>query len=456
MEKARLNAREYDRSPTELGRAGNDGEGSDWEYSSSDQEEHQGFGFRSSGLRTNRQSTTQDGARSFSYDEHGFEPSSRESSPHKSNEAHDLLNRIKNLEHENRRLRDGEPSAAPPPVPHYTWRTLHAIRHDIFLEPPQWLEGELGPTLYANLPLQNVEHYLEQHPEIAFLFYKDYHAQPPTDLAQILSKDGVFKPAEPFSESLLLISEHIVSAVEILAERLPEFFDLFPDIDFEKEIRAPYLFAYYSIPLLASVQLHLSPLQNDLIMKLTDSILANYGDEYIEAKRLTSRGVITKKLMKYLIQPGDVLVKNDALIPRAYIATTWAAEQDDRPDALSIEFRESRNHKKAKSKTSSSSSPEQRKYSWHIEVWSWEFDGCFRKVEQVVKLQLKVSGDSIEVDINNLNFFPIKYGSRELKTTLEERGKTFWKCRIKNFVSYTEDDGGVLSSVRLSDMILIL
>lgn len=111
--------------------------------------------------------------------------------------------------------------------------------------------------------MQSVEHYLEQHPEIAFLFYKDYDSRQPTDLAQILSKDGVFKPAEPSSESLSLTSEHIISAVEILADQLPGSFDLFPDIDFDREIKAPYLFVYYSIPLLHLVQPHLSPLQNN-------------------------------------------------------------------------------------------------------------------------------------------------------------------------------------------------
>ena len=385
----------------------------------------------------------------YSSEEEGIEDSPWDSRDHAALPSQVLLDRIKALEQENNDLKRTEPSNSAP-LPHYTWRTLHAIGEDIYLEPPQWKEGEDGPSLQANLPLQNVAHYLEQHPEITFIFYKDYKQQPPKDPAQIISKDGVFRPAEPFRESLSLISEHIISAVEIVAQRLPEFYDLFPEIDLQKEIRAPYLFAYYSIPFFKKIQSYLSPLQNDLLSQLTDSILASHGKEYMEANRLSDKGVVTRRLMKYLVRPGDVLVKKDPVTPRAYMATTWATEDtEDKSgfDPISDEFKEAQNQKMRTKRGLSSVLPEKKKYSWNVEAWSWSFDGVFTRTTAVIHIFLYVSGDDIQVHINDLNYYPIKYGSSELQTLLETRGRMFWKCRNRHFVSYQEENHGVLNSV---------
>lgn len=242
----------------------------------------------------------------------------------------DLLSRLKDLERENNELRNGTteeiPHPAPPPVPHYTWRTFYSIENDIFLESPQWRQGERKPILHTTSPLQNVRFYLEQHPEIAFVFYKDYDPFPPADNSKTMSKDGVFRTPEPFKQTLMLTSEHMISAVEKLADHIPDFADYFPDCDPYNEIPAPYMYINHCMPLFDHVIPHLTPLENGLLEQLNESVLADYGPEYLAAKRRAAKGMVSRQLVKYLVRRGDVLVRTQDTVPRAYVATTWARE----------------------------------------------------------------------------------------------------------------------------------
>ena len=381
----------------------------------------------------------------------------------------DLLSRLKALEIENQELKqeasDGKSS---PPRQRYTWRTLHCINEDVYLDVPQWRVGESGPTLRADMPLHNPKLYLEQHPEIAFVFSNDYRPQPQAD-SQIASKDGVFRTPKPFKQNLILISEHITSAVKRLAQKTPGFSNLFPDFDPTHEIPAPYMFMYYTLPRLENVQRYLTPLESDLLGQLIESIQASHGKEYADADNHVAKGTVSKSLMKYLIRPGDVLVKSQDPTSSAYMATSWAkelsAEKSARSDALNVLDSYSMNSQMTSDDTHDndfepleknvdkdvafrgSKPPTQQTYSWTINVWSWVFDGAFKKKAHEITIKLMVADVHDGVKIDSLEFFPIRFDTGELRAKLEKRGKTFWKCRTKRFVSYQEDDHGVLNSV---------
>jgi len=47
----------------------------------------------------------------------------------------------------------------------YTWKALYCIGERMYLEAPQWKKGKKGPVLHAEVPLQNEQTYLEQHPK---------------------------------------------------------------------------------------------------------------------------------------------------------------------------------------------------------------------------------------------------------------------------------------------------
>ena len=357
------------------------------------------------------------------------------------------LSRLEALERENQELRRilyGD-TATNIPIVKQTWTELYSIGDNVFLETPQWKQSGGGPVLYGSKPLQNVQFYLNQHPEIAFLFYRDYNSSPPKDLRKILSEDGVFDSPKPGAQSLNLVSEHIISAVEKVGKALPYFAELFPNFDPKKEIHAPYVFMYYILPLLPEAQLDLTPIENDLLNQLKDSITASHGSEYADAKACAARGVVTRRLMKYLIRPGDVLVCPKDSPPRAYIAASWAIGDGKLDTAI-------------KERSYFKDDPEKRAmflknceetYSWKVSVWSWVFDGSFEKKHSSINIHLRVADDADEFKVNCLNYFPLIFDTDGLRDLLNRRGKMFWKCREKKLISYQEEDHGILSSVSL-------
>lgn len=56
-----------------------------------------------------------------------------------------------------------------------------------------------------------------------------------------------------------------------------------------------------------------------------------------------------------------------------------------------------------------------------------------------------------EVKITSLNYFPLLFDEGGLHELLTERGKMFWKCRTKHFVSYSDEESGILSSVSVQE-----
>jgi len=56
---------------------------------------------------------------------------------------------------------------------------------------------------------------------------------------------------------------------------------------------------------------------------------------------------------------------------------------------------------------------------------------------------LKTNGDenstkSNERSLIDLNVFPMQYASPETVHKIRQRGKTFWKCRVRSYVSYQD------------------
>ena len=196
--------------------------------------------------------------------------------------------------------------AALPAVLQYNWKTFHCVRKNIYPEAPRWQMAEDGPILSAKMRLQDEKIYVKQHPDIAFVYYNHYTSGPNTEISHITSDDGVFKNPEPSNQFLALVSEHMISAVDKMRRRVLGFSTLFSNFDPAKQISEPYLFMYYSLPLFEHVQPHLNVIESQLMKQLVSSVLGSYGNEHDEAQRLAAKGTVTRKLMKYLIQPGDV------------------------------------------------------------------------------------------------------------------------------------------------------
>ncbi len=110
-------------------------------------------------------------------------------------------------------------------------------------------------------------------------------------------------------EPLVLISEHASTAGQKLQQSVAGFASRYPDWDPKESISAPYMFIYYSLPSLELTSRHCPAIETELLKQLVDSVLANYDEEFHEAKSCKARTVVSRKTMKYLIRPGGFLVQ---------------------------------------------------------------------------------------------------------------------------------------------------
>ncbi|KAL9619294.1 MAG: hypothetical protein Q9160_006059 [Pyrenula sp. 1 TL-2023] len=270
----------------------------------------------------NGETTTRKRARSKANDGTSLVPSYRSK-----NQEH-LIEELDNLRLENERLRaEISTSSVPLAAFGHTYKTLYIFDRGTYLNEPHGEPGDRAVSLRASNPLRNTDYYLDQHPEIAFVFYKTYESRPPADLSKIQTKDGVFKDPKPDKETLFLRASEILEAVEEFVERVPKFKDYFPHFDPYADIKAPYLFMYYSQPFVIIVLTELDDKHRGLMQKLYQAIIENYGWEYEAAKRQAKKGIVSRNLFKYLIQPLEVLVSPQGNNTEAYLTLDWVEEQ---------------------------------------------------------------------------------------------------------------------------------
>lgn len=258
-----------------------------------------------------------------------------------------------------------------------------------------------------------------------------------------MSKDGIFRIPEPTKQTLVLNSEHLILAVERLGENIPDFANFFPNFDPDREIPAPYVFIYHSMRLFDYVVPHLLHLEHDLLEQLNESVLASHGQNTRCCKAPRSQRYVSRRLVKYLVRPSDVLVRTQDFVPHAYVATTWAKE--GKPDREAS--RKSEEGRPLTLNAEKNQGPRKRTYILEVAAWSWAFDGSFVKKRTTIKIQLKVGDEDDEVRIDSLNYFPLRFDEGGLHKLHEVRGKMFWRCCTKRFVSYSDDETFVLGSV---------
>ncbi|KIX97702.1 uncharacterized protein Z520_06480 [Fonsecaea multimorphosa CBS 102226] len=373
-----------------------------------------------------------------------------------------IFKRLRELEDENERLRERESAwevPKPPPLPSYRPLVLHNFVEDsrisgTYLDDPQWQQGAHGPELSAGRSLRNIEDYLDRHPEVIYILHKDYDINRRFDDSEVVDKDGVFRTPKPFRESISLTSDLLLDAMEIFFKSIPDFDFYFPQFRVEDEIAAPYLPFYYALPYLEVAMAPLEELHRKLVRILTNSILNSHGEDYTKAKNLFDRGRVSQRYMQYLIRPGDVLVEGSGPMKQAFVAKSWLTEHTRGNGGVRREdyADEPYTMKSRREKGSKIGAPEIMYFvfSWSVKAWQWSYNGSFHQSSARRSIYMKVTFENDEVDIKDLNVFPLMYADRKIRQELELRGKMFWKCRFKHIVSYTgsQDDGLIFNDAR--------
>lgn len=382
----------------------------------------------------------------------------------------DLLQRIFELEEENSQLK-AHAECAPMDFikPHAPlepkWKTLYRIdRSNTYLDEPKWVLGD-RKRLYmkAEMSVHNLALFIERNLDIAFIVYKDYNSKARGNMSACLeASNGVSRAPEAYAESLSFISDEMKSAMEQMIDQVPDFIQYFPDFKALEDVPAPYIFMYYAKQYWDECQSRLSTQNQRLLGLLKQCIMESYAAEYEAADGAFANGLVSRRYMKYLVRPGDVLVVANGSQISAFMSLDWIAEIDPfvesrdtnrKPQRVDIEIRgrdvredyRSRSNSPSQVSLYETSSPSY----WRVEAWSWEFNGSFAKTKLQFDIALPTYEEDHLVQINSLAVHPVRFADDEMKNRLERRGKTFWSCRRKQLVSYQVEAEEGLGAVSL-------
>ncbi|KAI1802975.1 hypothetical protein F4811DRAFT_527151 [Daldinia bambusicola] len=299
----------------------------------------------------------------------------------------------------------------------------------MYLDQPQWIEGEVenSGVLMGNLVVQNIQQYLERHPEVCFVIYRDF------SVPESGQKDANNTSSVPKhnSETIETPSTNLKSAVTKFIQFCGFAKDATGGIDALghhsivvhglTELSAPYPAFYHGSsqdidPFLKSLDYS----QEKQFRLLFDYVLSHYGDEYGEVKRIIDSGRITKRCFKYIFKPGDVVVQKEASEARGFLCSSWVTDE-------LIEDTDEISSKDKASKT-----------RYTITAHHWTFDDVFSCKSTVLEWEVDANNDS-KLETDGLRVCPLAFVDRSLADKLRRRGARIWKCRTKCLVSYHED-----------------
>lgn len=371
--------------------------------------------------------------------------------------------------------------------PKKRYQILFRIGDDCYLDHPEWNQGKTD--IVSHVPLRNFDLFLERNKSILFVVYRDF--------GDGTSKTEADKLSQP---------KHFAESVHLIDKRLREVFEGFLKQDWRYmhdsehliktgEMAAPYLFIYHHRHCWKNILSQYSRNVRERLNLLATYVSKHYGHEYTTADVLFAQRMVSAAYVKYLFQPGDILISQANGQYRGLVASSWPKEaepelefenmnntefsqwrdvlgltrsaSDDSGSEKSIEnrgfhgsassitnFHSNENDKpryispwirKAEKETEKPSAAQVAAHKFNFSVWNWSFDGDFKREETsfILRLSTRASGTSSRAknwDIHNLNIYPLEYAPRSIQNQLRQRGRMFWDCRKRCQVSYHEKD----------------
>ncbi|TFB01901.1 hypothetical protein CCMA1212_006345 [Trichoderma ghanense] len=341
-----------------------------------------------------------------------------------------LQAQIKALQDENQLLRRQLSDAKPP-----NFAIFHCITGEegekVYLDQPRWVRCGDKFVLEACSPVQYPEAY-GLYKSLHFVVYKTYSANMRGGTKKPLQQDvGSKKPGpEPDGEIIKLVSEDMMRAMEKLAGRDEALQKKFSCLVSDKEIRAPHLW-WYHYRNQRNMLDGLTPSQAEAMQSLTRWLNDAYNEAHRRADGQFKRGMVSASSMSYLIHPGDVLVCGVVGGFEARLATSWLQEVAAKPI------------NQGPDEVPPLTDDKMSKRRWEVDAWSYRYDGDFYRMTTMPAIQLDADPTrDAEISIADLDAFPLRFASQEVRDTLERRGKTFWDCRHGKYVSYSTKNKG--------------
>ncbi|KAF5581113.1 AAA family ATPase [Fusarium pseudocircinatum] len=309
-----------------------------------------------------------------------------------------------------------------------TWLVLYKIEGEetTYLAGPSWILKKEQPLLFrGNEPLADEAGYLEHRLDVAFVVYKHYDPGfQSKDVRQAMAEGSTIPVPKPAREVVQPLSGQIIRALDEYVDSLPSFKEKFSGWRSSDPIQSPFLFWYcYRSP--GALEGMEEPHRKQMLL-LTEWIDSNYSEMYAEVETKFPEGHVSKTIMPFFIQPGEVLVSKNEKGIQGYIAESWPVKFDS-----------------ITSPPDYRNGPPKVTQTWAVKAWSYGYDGKFYRNSTTLYINLKFDEDNPDVSIAKLNILPIRFGNSEFRTKLDRRGRTMWACRKRNLVAYkdtTEDD----------------
>lgn len=350
------------------------------------------------------------------------------------------------------------------------WATPEGQYSLPFFDHPEWVRGQgKASRIQSNLPLDNFELYREKNKDIAFIVYRNFD----TDLPSIEVKRGsddarTSHLPQHTSETVRPINRDLLEAVKSLLGSRQEYAELLREYSTSYELPAPYLFIYHNRNSLEQLQPSLSVPAKSQLSLLWKYVTEQYADEYAAADSLLSQDKISQQHIPYLFKPGDLLVSRADDQYTGYVANSWpkisGKKKVSRMGAAPSRSGTTLPFYGSQDAASSMATDKITVYDCQISVWHWDFDGHFQRKHETLCLEIPAiedegedatetkgnnrvqaegrahKGDLKGKTISELNVFPIRYASADITDNVRRRGKTFWKCRNRSYVSYQDSE----------------
>ena len=304
----------------------------------------------------------------------------------------------------------------PRPCP---WKTIYRIAGRAYLGPPQWQHTDAGIGLVGSMPIRDVAQYLDRHPEIQFVVFREYV---PERVPEELDLDEYSLP-EPHAQALWFSSPAALEAVTRLAQTYPELEPSLSSVNLQEEICEPYVILFHMFDKWETNLRQLAMSDQEMLESILECIRGLIGPRYERAIDAISRGKISREDLIFLPKPGDILVQSAPALG-TFMVSSWAA-----PGGVE------KNH------CSDAALCDTASAKWHISGWSWTMSGgSLCKASRTEKYGIGAGTDG-EVNIDTLEVYPLRHANTEVREYLRKRGQSFWRYYHESaWVAYPRQD----------------
>ena len=359
---------------------------------------------------------------------------------------------------------------------------LYRLDGKCYLDHPEWTQGH--NSIICRKPLKNFDLFLEKNKNIVFVIYRDFG-----DGSSVPKPEDVALPPSHISESIRLIDKRLLKFFEAVLERNWRYDDKLRKLRRTGEIDAPYLFVYHHRRSWKNLASQCRSTVREHLALLTNYVSHHFGHEYEAADTLFAQRKISAEYVKYLFQPGDILVTKEGGHYRGVVASSWPGEarlvpsdaeniEDDidffaLPSASDRDSTDTDEDARAYSTAAILfgpqvfSKPDQlprgsrhsdhaniapkaaMTQSFSIDFWKWSFDGEFKREVDTNDLRLSPgpSGERREWNLHDLEVYPLRFAPKSVISQLRRRGEMLWMCRKRSMVSYRETLPGAQEEV---------